>query len=95
MESTGRRIYQRRQSVGRLSGTAVLGVLDETLSGTLFRASPHVTLRPLVAEMQIGISARLKLATFSYIVHQTGAEYTTRTTAHQWSSLQAAWEFGR
>ena len=49
----------------------------------------------VVAEWQIGISARLKQATFSYIVHQTGAEYTTRMTAHQWSSLQAAWEFGR
>ena len=68
---------------------------NETLSGTVFRPSPHVPLRPLVAEWQIGISARLKQATFSYIVHQTGAEYTTRTSPHQWSSLQVTWVFGK
>ena len=68
---------------------------NETLSGTLFRPSQHVTLRPVVAEWQIGISARLKHATLSFIAHQTGAEYTSRMTAHQWSSLQATWEFGR
>jgi lipid A 3-O-deacylase len=70
-------------------------VWNETLSGTLFRASQHVTLRPLVAEWQIGVSARLKQLTLSYVVHQTGAEYTAMTAPHQWSSLQAAWEFGK
>ncbi len=69
---------------------------NEVLSGRMFSgASPHVTLRPLVPEFQLGVVARYGPGALSYVVHQTGAEYTTRTTAHQWSTIQVEWQFAR
>jgi hypothetical protein len=68
---------------------------NETLSGTLFRDSRRATLRPLVTELQGGLSVRIERATVTYSVQQTGAEYTTRTSAHVWSTLQVEWYLGR
>ncbi|MEP7000546.1 MAG: lipid A deacylase LpxR family protein [bacterium] len=64
-----------------------------TLSGDTFRSSQHVTLRPFVREYQLGFSARVDRATVAYVVNQRSAEYTTRSAAHQWSSLQTQWQF--
>lgn len=68
---------------------------NETLSGTLFRSSERMTLRPFVPELLLGFSARFSRATVSYIMHQRGAEYTGRTEPHRWSLLQTQWEFGK
>jgi hypothetical protein len=67
---------------------------NQPLSGNLFRSSQSVKLRPLVAEMQLGMSARLGRATVAFVAHRTGAEYTTRNAAHAWSTLEAEWRFG-
>jgi hypothetical protein len=64
-----------------------------TLSGNSFRSSQRVTLRPFVAEYQTGLSARINRATVAYVVTHRGAEYTSRTAAHVWSSVQTQWQF--
>ena len=68
---------------------------NETLSGNLLRSSERRTLRPLVPELQLGLSARFSRATVSYVVHQRGAEYLGRAAPHWWSLLQTQWQFGR
>ncbi len=66
-----------------------------TLSGNLFRPSARMTLRPLVPELQFGVSVRARRATISYLVHQRGAEYLGRSRAHWWSQIQTQWQFAR
>jgi len=81
-----------------LSGDATVRAVarNEVLSGLLFSgAGPHVTLRTIVPEFQIGMSARYGAATLSYVVHQTGPEYTTRRGAHQWSTIQIDWQIAK
>lgn len=81
-----------------VSGDATVRAVarNEVLSGLLFSgAGPHVPLRTIVPEFQIGISARYGAAALSYVVHQTGPEYTTRRGAHQWSTIQLDWQFAR
>jgi hypothetical protein len=68
---------------------------NTALSGTMFRSSDRVTLRPLVAELQAGVMARFRSASVSYVVHQTGAEYSTHRSVHQWSALEVAWRFAQ
>lgn len=76
-----------------LEGDAtVRGVVrNEVLSGAFFRTSAHVPLRHIVPELQLGIHGRAGAFEAAYVVHQTGAEYRTRSTAHQWSTLQLRW----
>jgi hypothetical protein len=68
---------------------------NTALSGTMFRESDRVTLRPLVAELQAGIAARFHSASVSYVVHQTGAEYSAHRSVHQWSALEVEWRFAK
>ena len=68
---------------------------NTALSGSMFRESERVTLRPLVAELQAGVAARFRSASVSYAVHQTGAEYSAHRSVHQWSALEAEWRFAK
>jgi hypothetical protein len=65
------------------------------LAGDAFGTNQRVTLRPIVPELQLGFTMRYRRGSVAYIVHQTSAEYTTRNSAHQWSTIQAEWQFGR
>lgn len=68
---------------------------DAVLSGTLFRPSQRVVLRPAVTELQAGLTARWRRLGLSWIAHQTSAEYRTRHRSHAWSTLEASWWPGR
>lgn len=65
---------------------------NEVLNGTLFRSSPHVTLRPFVGELTGGIRVRWRELEMAWVAHQTSAEYTARRGAHGWSTLEAVWK---
>jgi len=64
---------------------------NETLSGTFFRPSVHVALRPVVTELQLGTTLRWRELGVSWIAHQTSAEYRARRGPHAWSALEASW----
>ena len=79
-----------------LSDATLRGVArNETLSGTIFRPSEHVTLRPLVTDLQLGTTVRWRELGLSWTAHQTGAEYVARHSPHAWSTLEVAWMMGR
>jgi hypothetical protein len=86
----------RRPAWAFVSDVTVHGVVrNEPLSGTLFRPSDRVSLRPAVVEIQAGVTVRWRGLGVSWIAHQTGAEYRTRSGPHAWSTLEAAWWPGR
>ena len=64
---------------------------SEVLSGTFFRTSERVPLRPLVTELQFGARGTWRRLSLAWIAHQTSAEYTARTKGHTWSTLEAEW----
>lgn len=68
---------------------------NESLSGTFFRPSAHVALRPVVAELQAGLRLRWRGLRVAWIAHQTSAEYRTRSGTHAWSTLEAGWSTER
>jgi len=76
-----------------LAGDATLRAVarNEVLSGTFFRPSHRMTLRPLVSELSGGVRVRWRGLDLSWIAHQTSAEYTVRRAPHVWSTLQLTW----
>ena len=85
-----------RAEVAVFGDATLRGVLrDETLTGDLFRRSERVSVRPFVLESQLGFSVRYRQGALSYVAHATGAEYTTRTGTHAWSTIQIEWRPGR
>jgi hypothetical protein len=64
---------------------------SEALSGTFFRPSDRVALRPWVVDLQAGVTARWRSLGLAWMAHQTGAEYVARYGPHTWSTLEAAW----
>ena len=64
---------------------------SEVLSGTFFRPSERVSLRPLVTDIQFGARGTWRRLSLAWIAHQTSAEYTGRTQGHSWSTLEAEW----
>ena len=79
-----------------LGDATVRGVArNETLSGTFFRPSAHVALRPVVTELQLGTTLRWRELGVSWTAHQTSAEYGARRGPHAWSTLEASWWPGR
>lgn len=79
-----------------VSDATLRGVVrNEMLSGTFFRPSDRVTLRPVVADLQLGATVRWRELGISWTAHQTGAEYVTRRGPHAWATLEAAWWPGR
>ncbi|MHB1310719.1 MAG: lipid A-modifier LpxR family protein, partial [Gemmatimonadaceae bacterium] len=64
---------------------------SEVLSGTFFRPSERVPLRPLVTEVQFGARGTWRRLSLAWIAHRTSAEYTGRARGHSWSTLQAEW----
>jgi hypothetical protein len=66
-------------------------VRNETLTGDFFRRSERVSARPFVLETFAGFSVRRGRAALSFVAHSTGAEYYTRPTSHQWSTMQIEW----
>ena len=78
------------------SAVTVRGVVrNEALSGTFFRPSAHVTPRPVVTELRAGVHLRWRGIGLAWNAHQTSSEYTTRSGAHAWSTLEAGWWPGR
>lgn len=61
------------------------------LSGTFFRSSPHVDLRPLVREFTFGVRMRWRVLDASWVAHQTSAEHVGRGVPHTWSTLELRW----
>lgn len=61
------------------------------LSGTFFRSSPHVDLRPLVRELSAGVRVRWRVLDASWLAHQTSAEHVGRGVPHTWSTLELRW----
>jgi hypothetical protein len=61
------------------------------LSGTFFRSSPHVDLRPLVRELSLGVRVRWRVLDASWMAHQTSAEHVGRDMPHTWSTLELRW----
>jgi hypothetical protein len=61
------------------------------LSGTFFRPSPSVALRPLVSELTAGLRLQWRSLEASWLAHQTGAEHRGRTRPHDWSTLALSW----
>lgn len=85
----------RRAAWAFVSDATLRGVArNEALSGTLFRPSGRVALRPVVTELQAGLHVRWRALSLAWIAHQTSAEYRTRRGAHAWSTLEAAWSPG-
>jgi lipid A 3-O-deacylase len=66
-------------------------IRNEFLAGTFFRPSAHVEQRPWVPEYQAGLTLRWRRLTATYRADVTGSEYTTRSTAHTWSSVELKW----
>ena len=91
--------------VARLVGGFIVGVeADATwrgvarnamLSGTFFRSSPHVDLRPLVRELTVGVRMRWRVLDASWVAHQTSAEHVGRGVPHTWSTLELRWRPAR
>lgn len=61
------------------------------LSGTFFRSSPHVDLRPLVRELTVGVRVRWRVVDAAWLAHQTSAEHVGRGVPHTWSTLELRW----
>ncbi|MHB0964272.1 MAG: lipid A-modifier LpxR family protein [Gemmatimonadaceae bacterium] len=61
------------------------------LSGTFFRSSPHVDLRPVVRELSLGVRVRWRVLDASWMAHQTSAEHVGRSVPHTWSTLELRW----
>jgi hypothetical protein len=61
------------------------------LSGTFFRRSPRVAVRPLVGDLTAGIRLRWRSLDASWLAHQTSAEHAGRSRAHRWSTLELSW----
>ena len=61
------------------------------LSGTYFRESPHIALRPFIHEFSGGLALRLRAIEISWLAHQTSAEHVGRTRPHNWSTLTLGW----
>jgi hypothetical protein len=80
-----------------LTGDATLRAVarNEVLSGTFFRSSARMTLRPLVSELAGGVRVRWRGLDVSWIAHQTSAEYTARRAPHVWSTLELTWRPSR
>lgn len=92
----GRLSPGRRVTWAFLSDVTLRGVArNEVLSGTFFRRSARVALRPLVADLQSGLHLRWRGLSLAWIAHQTSAEYVTRRGTHAWSTLEAGWWPGR
>jgi hypothetical protein len=92
----GRLSLSQRMTWALESDVTLRGVArNEVLSGTLFRRSARVALRPLVAELQTGLHLRWRGIGLAWVAHQTGAEYLARGRTHAWSSLEAGWWPGR
>lgn len=92
----GRLSRDRRAAWALVSDATLRGVArNEALSGTFFRPSGRVALRPLVSELQAGLHVRWRGISLAWIAHQTSAEYVTRHGTHAWSTLEAAWWPGR
>jgi len=91
--------------VARLVGGFIVGVeADATwrgvarnamLSGTFFRSSPHVDLRPLVRELTVGVRMRWRVLDASWVAHQTSAEHVGGGVPHTWSTLELRWRPAR
>ncbi|MBM3907123.1 MAG: lipid A deacylase LpxR family protein [Gemmatimonadetes bacterium] len=65
------------------------------LSGTYFRDSPRVALRPLVGQYTAGLRLGWRMLEASWLANQTGAEHRGRTRAHRWSTLELRWRPAR
>jgi hypothetical protein len=65
------------------------------LSGTFFRTSPHVELRPIVRELAFGVRLRWRVLDASWLAHQTSAEHVGRGVPHTWSTLELRWHPAR
>jgi hypothetical protein len=84
--------YAVRRWFYLLSDATARGVArSEVLSGTFFRPSERVPLRPLVTELQFGARGTWHRLSLAWIAHQTSAEYAGRTKGHTWSTLEAEW----
>lgn len=86
----------RATSVAFVADAALRAVVrNEFLSGTLFRPSDRVPLRPAVAEYQAGVTASWRRLGVGFVAHQVGPEYEGRTGAHQWTTIEVEWRLGR
>lgn len=86
------RLGDARANVALVADVTVRGVVrNESLSGTLFRGSDRVALRPLVGEAEGGVRTRWRRLGLSWKAHVTGAEYAMRRGTHAWSTLEAEW----
>lgn len=89
------------QRLARLVGAVSAGVEGDAtwrgvarnamLSGTFFRPSPHVELRPIVRELSAGVRLRWRALDASWLAHQTSAEHVGRGVPHTWSTLELRW----
>ena len=85
-------VRERIASVAFVGDATVRGVArNEVLSGAFFRGGPSVPLRPVVTELEGGIRLRWRSVEAAWVAHQTSAEYTSRHSAHAWSTLEASW----
>lgn len=85
----------------RLAGAVYVGIEGDAawravarnamLSGTFFRSSPHVALRPLVRELTAGVRLRWRVLDASWLAHQTSPEHVGRGVPHTWSTLELRW----
>ncbi len=97
----GPRAWRSSSRVGaftvEFSGDATLRavVRNEVLSGTFFRPSARMTLRPFVTELAGGTRVRWRDLEASWMAHQTSAEYAARGAPHVWSTLELSWRPSR
>lgn len=64
---------------------------NAVLSGTFFRESPRIPLRPLVPETSAGLRLQWRALEGGWIMHRTGAEHIGRRQPHEWSTLVLSW----
>ncbi len=93
------------QRISRLVGAVSVGLEGDAtwrgvarnamLSGTFFRSSPHVALRPMVTELAAGVRLRWRVLDVSWLAHQTSAEHVGRSVPHTWSTLELRWHPAR
>lgn len=85
-----------RVNVGMEADATWRGVArNAMLSGTFFRSSPHVELRPVVRELSAGVRIQWRVLDASWLAHQTSAEHVGRGVPHTWSTLELRWRPAR
>jgi hypothetical protein len=96
------RVADRAAALRRPQSTVGLYLLVEVrgdavarnrfLNGTTFRASPHVTKRLLVGQLEGGLGVSVGRGRLEWTVLHRGMEYTSQPKPHTYARLTLGWD---